>query len=218
MSTIIIKNSQTPGASPGTLAPGELAINTVDGKIFYGSGGGVTQFSPPVDTSSLASTGSNTFKGNQTITGSEFISGSVVVTQNITASNAKFTSASIDYLYVNSFESASTIYSSGSNQFGDAPNDIQTLYGSVIIPTGSLTVTGSLNITGSTTQIGNQTITGSILMSGSSSISGVDYIDFDTTASNAGAVARLKWNDADGTLDLGLKGGNVTLQIDKDKD
>lgn len=39
-----------------------------------------------------------------------------------------------------------------------------------------------------------------------------DHIDFDTTAS-ANAVRRLKWNDTDGTLDLGLKGGNVTLQI-----
>ena len=54
-------------------------------------------------------------------------------------------------------------------------------------------------------------------MSGSSSISGVDYIDFDTTASNAGAIARLKWNDTDGTLDLGLKGGNVTLQIGQEQ-
>lgn len=76
---------------------------------------------------------------------------------------------------------------------------------------------GSFATTGSNVFIGNQTITGSILMSGSSFISGVDYIDFDTTASNAGAVAKLKWNDADGTLDLGLKGGNVTLQIGQEQ-
>jgi len=60
-------------------------------------------------------------------------------------------------------------------------------------------------------------LTGSIIMSGSSYISGVDYIDFDTTASNAGAVGRLKWNDVDGTLDLGLKGGSVTLQIGQEE-
>lgn len=59
----------------------------------------------------------------------------------------------------------------------------------------------------------NIQLTGSILMSGSSYISGVDYIDFDTTASNAGAVGRVLWNDAYGTLDLGLKGGSFTLQI-----
>ena len=56
--------------------------------------------------------------------------------------------ASIAYLNV-SYESASVIYSSGSNQFGDAANDTQTLYGSVIIPTGSLTVSGALAVNSS---------------------------------------------------------------------
>ncbi len=45
------------------------------------------------------------------------------------------------------------------------------------------------------------------------SINQVDYIDFNTGATVTNAVGRLKWNDADGTLDLGLKGGNVTLQV-----
>lgn len=42
-----------------------------------------------------------------------------------------------------------------------------------------------------------------------------DYIDVRTTAPVAvgGIAGRLKWNDTEGTLDLGLKGGNVTLQI-----
>lgn len=41
-----------------------------------------------------------------------------------------------------------------------------------------------------------------------------DYIDVNTTAPvPVGAVGRLRWNDTDGTLDLGLKGGNVTLQL-----
>lgn len=42
----------------------------------------------------------------------------------------------------------------------------------------------------------------------------VDYVDVSTTAPTpVGAAGRLKWNNTDGTLDLGLKGGNVTLQI-----
>lgn len=43
----------------------------------------------------------------------------------------------------------------------------------------------------------------------------IDYIDVSTTAPTAvgGIAGRLTWNDTDGTLDLGLKGGNVTLQI-----
>lgn len=42
-----------------------------------------------------------------------------------------------------------------------------------------------------------------------------DYIDVNSNAPTAvgGVVGRLKWNDTEGTLDLGLKGGNVTLQI-----
>jgi len=40
-----------------------------------------------------------------------------------------------------------------------------------------------------------------------------DYTQFNTTNTQVNAVGKLKWNDSDGTLDLGLKGGNVTLQI-----
>jgi hypothetical protein len=34
-STIIIKNSSTPGGSPSSLTQGEIAINVTDGKLFY---------------------------------------------------------------------------------------------------------------------------------------------------------------------------------------
>lgn len=61
--------------------------------------------------------------------------------------------ASIAFLNVQ-YESASVIYSSGSNQFGDATNDTQTLIGTVIV-SGSQHITGSLNVTGG--------ITGSLL-------------------------------------------------------
>lgn len=44
-----------------------------------------------------------------------------------------------------------------------------------------------------------------------------DYIDFNTGATVTGQVARLTWNNTDGTLDLGLKGGNVTLQIGQEE-
>lgn len=39
------------------------------------------------------------------------------------------------------------------------------------------------------------------------------FFQADTTPTGTGAVGRMIWNDTDGTLDLGLKGGNVTLQI-----
>lgn len=40
-----------------------------------------------------------------------------------------------------------------------------------------------------------------------------NYVQFNTGATETSAVGKLKWNDTDGTLDLGLKGGAVTLQI-----
>lgn len=48
-------------------------------------------------------------------------------------------------------------------------------------------------------------------------ISTADYVDFDTAATPAGAVGRVSWNDGDGTLDVGLKGGNVTLQLGQEQ-
>jgi hypothetical protein len=48
----------------------------------------------------------------------------------------------------------------------------------------------------------------------SGSINNVDYIDFNTSYTATQPVAgRLSWNNSDGTLDLGMKGGNVTQQI-----
>ncbi len=40
-----------------------------------------------------------------------------------------------------------------------------------------------------------------------------DKISFNIATTDVGGVGQLKWNDVDGTLDLGLKGGNVTLQL-----
>jgi len=70
------------------------------------------------------------------------ITGSIDIKGNITAESASFT-------YVNTvYETASVIYSSGSNQFGDASDDTQTLYGTVRLPNGPLDITGSLRTSG----------------------------------------------------------------------
>jgi len=42
-------------------------------------------------------------------------------------------------------------------------------------------------------------------------------IEFDQTPTQTSGVAKLRWNDADGTIELGLKGGNVTLQIGQEQ-
>ena len=79
----------------------------------------------------------NTFTGNN-------------VFANITGSNAKFNTASIEYLSV-IYQTSSVVYSSGSNQFGDAAGDVQTLFGTVDVKTGPVLVTGSLNVSGGIT-------------------------------------------------------------------
>lgn len=92
---------------------------------------------------------------------------SAIISGNVTVQGT----ASINTLVVNQ-----TVLSTGSNQLGDAVNDTQTLYGSVIIPTGSLTITGSLTVQtlGNTTQITSvvQAGTGSLALvpSGSGAI------------------------------------------------
>jgi len=51
-------------------------------------------------------------------------------------------------------------------------------------------------------------------------ITGSIYIPDNTHSiyfSGSNAASRLVWNDTDGTLDLGLKGGNVTLQIGQEQ-
>jgi hypothetical protein len=90
--------------------------------------------------------------------GSQVISGSLELTSALTASNAIISgnvtvlgTASINTLIVNQ-----TQLSTGSNQLGDAANDTQTLYGTVVIPTGSLIVTGSITQTVSTASFGGK--------------------------------------------------------------
>jgi hypothetical protein len=105
--------------------------------------------------------GSGNFTNNLTVTGS-LIAGSTSVS-SFTASNATISgnvtvlgTASINSLIVNQIG-----YSSGSNQLGDAADDTQTLYGTVVIPTGSLTVTGSTFISSSNAtqlRVGNNSL------------------------------------------------------------
>lgn len=46
-----------------------------------------------------------------------------------------------------------------------------------------------------------------------SEILDLNKLAFDTAAGQTALVGQTVWNDTDGTLDIGLKGGNVTLQV-----
>ena len=88
--------------------------------------------------------------------------------------------ASITYLNV-AYESSSIIYSSGSNQFGDATNDVQLLIGTTKV-SGSFEVTGSTNIKGS----GNTSSTYSLRVKNSSDVHNLQIKD-DGSVYNLGA-------------------------------
>jgi len=60
----------------------------------------------------------------------------------------------------------------------------------------------------------NVNITGNLSTQGSVEL---DKIIFDQTPESTGGVGQLIWNNTDGTLDLGLKGGNVTLQLGQEQ-
>jgi hypothetical protein len=95
-----------------------------------------------------AQTASNVAGANVTGDFSSGISSSGLIESfAMTASNATIDSASIAHLTVDTLISGSTIFTSGSNQLGDATSDIQTLIGTVNI-SGSAT-----NITSSTVDI-----------------------------------------------------------------
>ncbi len=63
--------------------------------------------------------------------------------------------------------------------------------------------------------VDEQTLT--IDVNGVLSLKVLKALDFDTGTTEPNAVARLIWNDTDGTLNLGLKGGNVVLQIGQEQ-
>jgi hypothetical protein len=69
--------------------------------------------------------------------------------------------------------------------------------------------TGSFATTGSNTFNGSQTIIGSV----TSSRVLTDAVRFNTSAGVSVGVGELAWNNSDGTLDLGMKGGAVVQQI-----
>lgn len=68
---------------------------------------------------------------------------------------------------------------------------------------------GNINTT-STVNSGALNVTGNAIIG---NITDVDSITFDTSNVGPGGVAQLTWDDGQGTLDLGLKGGNVTAKI-----
>jgi len=143
MRTIVINN---PGPQ-GSTGPQGIAGPSGSTQPFNNISGSIW-----TTTSSLQISGSFLVSGSSTFTniGPAIFSGSATITGATTMASAIVSgdvtvlgTASINVLQINT-----TINSTGSNTLGDNANDTQTLYGTVRIPTGSLTVTGSASVTG----------------------------------------------------------------------
>lgn len=97
-------------------------------------------------------------------------------------------------------------------------NDLtQRVVGQEVHPTseptfGSGTITNNLSVGGDLTVTGDLDLSGTLDMN-DNPITNVGYIDFDADNGVAQAERRLVWNDDEGTLNLGLKGGVVNLQM-----
>jgi hypothetical protein len=155
-SIVQLKRSALSGKVPDTdsLNLGELAVNTYDGKIYFKKSGSIESVESVVTTNSvitgsirLEGTGSfGSLKVNDTLTvnhGVSVISGSLGITSDLTvlgSVNARQFNISII--------SSSTLFESGSSNFGNSLDDTHTF-------TGSVNVTGSLYLNGIDLSQGN---------------------------------------------------------------
>jgi hypothetical protein len=184
MRTIVINNPGPQGSTgpQGVAGPSGSTqpFNNVSGSIW-------------ATTSSLQVSGSFLVSGSSTFTniGPAIFSGSTIITGPTTMSSAIVSgdvtvlgTASINVLQINT-----TINSTGSNTLGDNANDTQTLYGAVVIPTGSLTVSGSVlfgtssagffwDNTNSRLGVGTASPAYQLSLAGSANIQGVTGLNF----------------------------------------
>lgn len=159
-SIVQLKRSALSGKVPdtGSLNLGELAVNTYDGKIYFKKSGSIESVESVVTTNSvvtgsirLEGTGSfGSLKVNDTLTvnhGVSVISGSLGITSDLTVLgtvNARQFNIAII--------SSSTLFESGSSNFGNSLDDTHTF-------TGSVNITGSFLLNGQ--EVGGGTTSGS---------------------------------------------------------
>jgi hypothetical protein len=108
------------------------------------------------------------------------------------------------------------LLSDGTNNAATASTIIIIHEGGIIISgsiyhSGSFFSSGSISGSGTGSWIGS--ITGSLTGSLTGSVSGSETISFSTTANKIVREGEMAWDDGNGTLDVGLKGGNINLAV-----
>ena len=85
---------------------------------------------------------------------------------------------------------------------------------STAVVTATSPVSATVNVVGAATATVNQNQANIVSdLQQVQTLGSPTWIQFNTTGTATPAVGRLWWNDTDGTLDLGMKGGVVTQQI-----
>lgn len=81
----------------------------------------------------------------------------------------------------------------------------------VVAATAPITYDSGTQTVGISTDGNLETVAGSLKVT--DDLTAIDSITFDTAAAEASAVGKMFWDDGNGTVAVGLKGGNVTLQM-----
>jgi hypothetical protein len=126
-------------------------------------------------------------------------------------------------------------------QDGTGTNTALSLSTAAATINGTLTITGDLIITGGGIQIQDliddtvasliqngtgitwayndtlRTLTPTITIATTDGGVQGDFLQLNVNANEASAVGKLKWNTTDGTMDIGLMGGNVVLQVGQEQ-
>ena len=221
---IILKKSSVVGRIPTTsdLDFGELALNYADGRLYYKntnnvvtSLGGAQNFTQIDRQSYTATAGQTTFL----ITYSPpyvdvYVNGIHLSDEDYTAT----TGSNITLLEACAAGDQVDLvgYSGGLISVAPKANGDLLVYSSTTqmwenFPQSAVTVGNTDKLDGLHASVSNTVST--VVARDSSGIVNLEAIDLNTAYSGLSSVGRLSWNDADGTLDIGLKGGNVVLQV-----
>jgi len=215
--TFLLKRSNVVSKVPslGDIQLGEIALNTADAKLFSTYTGGLTGATEIREIGwDRVKDGVNNGGANEVFSGKSgtdlyfrTISGGTNTTVTTIGDIIKIDSTgggSGDNFYVTGFtyNDANTFTISRNGGLGDLTSTINTVTGLTI--NGTLDITGDLNVTGTTFYTN---ITGTSI--------GVDYIDFNNALAPlpADQEGRIYWDEDNGSLSLGMHGGQVVQQI-----
>lgn len=220
----LLKKSSVTGRVPTTsdLEYGELALNYADGRLYYknsnnaiASLGGAQNFTQIDRQSYTATAGQTTFSVTYGVPYVDvYINGVHLSDEDYTATNGTSivlfeACAAGDQVDLVGFSGG--IISSAPKADGDLLVYNGTTQVWENFPQSAVTVGNSDKVDGLHAASTNTVST--VVARDSSGLVNLEAIDLNTAYSGLSSVGRLSWNDSDGTLDIGLKGGNVILQV-----